>query len=129
MVILDTNILIDHFRMSDREATSHFETLTKIISPSELAISLITVQELFTGKGMSNPKNFNRIQQLLQKVTLLPYSLKVALLAGEISREHTADMEFADAATVSTCLINDIELCTLNKKHFKGVKRIKLLDF
>ena len=128
MVVLDTNILIDHFRAIAHGGSSLFETLLTKISPRELAISIISIQEFFTGKSMRNKKNYDQILFLLQKFTVLPYSLKIALLAGEISRESAVDMGFADAAIAATCLANDARLYSLNVKHFKTIKRIQLLD-
>jgi len=51
MVILDTNIIIDHLRQKQE---SLFENLVNKINKNELAISVITIQELFTGKSTRN---------------------------------------------------------------------------
>jgi predicted nucleic acid-binding protein len=50
MVVLDTNIIIDHLRQSKKKET-HLTKIAKQKPKEELAISMVSVQELYEGKS------------------------------------------------------------------------------
>lgn len=125
MVILDTNIIIDHLRQSDKKTTHLIEITKKIIKERDLAISVITVQELYEGQST---KDKNREECLLATIVplkILPYDFEIAQLAGEIARDLYKAIEFADAAIAATAIIKKAPLFTLNKKHFQGIKGLQ----
>lgn len=64
----------------------------------------------------------------VRPLRLLNYTFQVAKLGGEIARDLKNPIEFADSAIAATAIANDLELCTLNAKHFKGIKGVKLFD-
>lgn len=126
MVILDTNILIDHLRLSSKRE-SVLDKISKEISNDNLALSVISIQELFTGKSSREVAVEERILKLVVSLRVLPYTQEIAKLAGEILRDVNPDMEFADAAIAATAILNKAKLLTLNKKDFQAVKRLKLI--
>lgn len=124
MVILDTNIIIDHLRQPKKKDSC----LVKILKqkPKEiLAISIISVQELYEGQST---KNKNKEQSLLATISplkILPYGYGIAKLAGEIARDIDHPIELADAAIAATTIINSGQLLTLNKKDFQKIKDLE----
>ena len=125
MVVLDTNILIDHLRQSEEKITSLMEAIEKF--SNELAVSVISVQELFEGKSTRDRVKESELINTLSLLKILPYNFEVAKLAGEISREDLSPVEFPDAAIAATCIINGAYLLTLNKKDFARIPGLELV--
>lgn len=124
MVILDTNILIDALRR--KSGATLLERMLETISKEDLAISVISIQELYQGKSVTESEKEKDMQTLLAPLKILPYSYDVAKQAGEIVREKHYTITFADAAIASTAIINHIPLFTLNQKDFSGIPELVL---
>ncbi|MFH2061881.1 MAG: PIN domain-containing protein [Candidatus Beckwithbacteria bacterium] len=126
MVVLDTNIIIDHLRQSKKE--TFLLKIAKQYPKQILALSVISIQELYEGQSTKK----NQLEQLLlatvSPLTILAYTFEVSILAGQIARDLTQPIEFADSAIAATCIINNAELLTLNSKHFNNIPNLKLLN-
>src|SRR3989344_9699562 len=104
MVILDTNIIIDHLRQKQK---SLFENLVNKINKNELAISVITIQELFAGKSTRNLIEENYLLSTISNLEILPYNYDVSRLAGKIIRDTNRYVGFADASIAATVILNE----------------------
>jgi len=124
MVILDTNIIIDYLRRIE-SGDAYLVKIAEKIGRKELAISVITIQELFEGKSTLNKYKEGNVWDTLTPLKIYPYTIEVAQLAGQIIRDFGV-LEFADAAIAATAMINEGELFTLNQKDFKGIKDLKI---
>lgn len=125
MVILDTNIVIDHLRQPGKK--SHLETLLQKLPQQTFAISVISVQELYEGQSTKNKNQEDNLLAILSPLKILPYNYDVAELAGRIIRDAKHPMVFADAAIAATAIINGSQLFTLDKKVFSKIKGLNLL--
>lgn len=125
MVILDTSILIDALRKKSGKTT--LERILETISGDDLAISVLSIQELYQGKSVAVPAKEADMQALLAPLKILPYSYDVAKRAGEIVREKKYEITFADAAIAATAIINACPLATLDKKDFIGITGLEFL--
>lgn len=126
MVVIDTNIIIDHLRQKPGTDT----LLKKVIrnTSSEIfSISIITIQELFEGKSTENTTVENNLLSTIAPLKILPYTFEIAQKAGEIARGLITPIEFPDVAIAATSIINNANLYTLNKKDFRGIKDLQLL--
>lgn len=125
IVCLDTSILVDYYRKTDKQ-NSFFFQLTQTYHL--FAVSVITEYEIMIGS--------NQIQDgfwfsFFEKVTILPFTREANKAAIAIYRELKADnklIEIADILIAATALANGLRLATLNKNHFKRVRKIELLD-
>lgn len=126
MVILDTNIIIDHLRQRKNQAESALMTIAKTNSKQALALSLISIQELYEGRSMRYEQQEQYLLAIISPLKILPYTYEVAQLAGEIARDVGRPIELADAATAATAILNGATLLTLNKKDFIGIERLVL---
>lgn len=81
MYILDTNTLIYYFKNQGNVAQN-----LEAVSPENIVISTIVLFELQVGlaKSMSPTKRSQQLQQLLRRVTLVPFDRDAALAAGTI---------------------------------------------
>lgn len=127
MVILDTNIIIDHLRQR-RICPSALMRLVSAMPGEELAISTITVQELYTGRSSRDPKAEEYLLATIMPLTILPYVYEIARQAGELARDSAQPLTLADAAIAATALAHGAFLCTLNVRHFREISNLKLLS-
>lgn len=126
MVVLDSNIIIDHLRQSSEKDTI-LQSFAKTISKSELAISIVTVQELYEGRSTRSKEVEAYLLTTISPLRILPYSFEIAQRAGEIARDLERPIEFADAAIAATAIIHSASLATLNRKDFQGIKNLDLV--
>lgn len=125
MVILDTNIIIDHLRQALAQPTLLMQ-LAQRESKSNLAISVITIQELYEGRSTRDTSKEEYLLATIAPLQVLSYNYAIAQLAGEIARDLTQPIELADAAIAATAIFYQASLYTLNTKHFRGIKNLEL---
>lgn len=125
MVILDTNIIIDHLRGSAEESK-----LIKTIEsfPGErMGVSVISIQELYEGRSTLNAEAEKNLLTTMTKMEVLPYTYEIASLAGKLARDLNRPIELADAAIAATAILNRATLLTLNKKDFSNIPGVELI--
>ncbi|MEK7534412.1 MAG: PIN domain-containing protein [Patescibacteria group bacterium] len=127
MIVLDTNIIIDHLRQSPNRQT-YLKTLIKKFKEYNLAISIITIQEIYEGESTKERESEAKLLATISRLKILPYTFEVAQLAGEIARDLGKPIDLADAAIAATAIINGFQLFTLNKKHFEDIKGLEMID-
>ena len=123
MVILDTNIIIDHLRQPPKKSK-----LIKFLErhPEEsLGISIISIQELYEGKSTKSREKENQLLSTINSLEIIPYTYDVAKLAGSIARDLDRPIGLADMTIAATTILNVGELFTLNKKDFLGIENLK----
>ena len=125
MVVLDTNIVIDHLRTKNPQ--SRLEQFRANFPQDELAVSIVTIQELFEGESTRNEVEETFLLATLRGVRLVPYNIEVAQVAGKLARDLGRPIDFPDAAIAATAIANGARLATLNKKDFVGIKDLELL--
>ena len=125
MVIVDTSIIIDHLRQTSPDATL-LEKLFATEGEGSIAVSTISVQELYAGKSTLDPVKEGHLTKLLSKLVLIPYSLETAQLAGKLARDMSGYLRFADAATAATALLKSCPVATLNVKDFEKIEGLEV---
>ncbi len=129
MVVLDTNIIIDHLRrFSQSSEESNLMKILRKEGRDSLHLSVISIQELYEGKSTKEEDKLRQMLSILAPLTLLNYTSEIAELAGIIARDLKNPVEFADAAIAATCIFNDSELFTLNTSHFKNISSLELYN-
>lgn len=125
MVILDTNIIIDHLRQRGEKETILMR-VASTVAKENLAISLISVQELYEGRSTQEKEKGEYLLATITPLKVLSYTYEIAQLAGEIARDQKEPIEFADAAIAATTIVNGASLLTLNEKDFIGIEELEL---
>ena len=126
MVILDTNIIIDHLRLNKSNDLSALDKLASKELRESLAISVISVQELYEGRSTIEVEKESDLLNLITPLSIIQYNYLIAETAGKIARDLKQLIDFADAAIAASAIINNAPLVTLNKKHFIGIKGLTL---
>jgi predicted nucleic acid-binding protein len=124
MVILDTSILIDHFRQLT--GVSKFAQFLESYPHQEPAISMVTIQELYEGQSTKDASKEEVLLLTLAGIKVLPYSFDIAKSAGMISRDLGRPLALADSAIAATAITHHCPLFTLNLKDFQPIPNLKL---
>ncbi|MDO8570753.1 MAG: PIN domain-containing protein [Candidatus Daviesbacteria bacterium] len=122
MVILDTNIIIDHLHLQKKGHDSELMKIARLKPKEVLALSMISVQELYEGQSTKDENMEQYLLATISPLRILPYTYEIAQLAGEIARDLNRSIELADATIAATAILNGGVLLTLNKKDFSGIK-------
>jgi predicted nucleic acid-binding protein len=128
MVVIDTNIIIDHLRLQDASRESRLMKIAKEKSKETLALSILSVQELYEGLSTRDTQKEQYLLATISPLKILPYTYEIAKLAGEIARDLDRPIELADAGIASTAILNGGNLNTANTKDFIGIEKLRLID-
>ena len=115
MYLLDTNILIDLLK-SKPEAIS----LTTRVPKGKASISVISVHELYRG---AREKEIPALQQLISKFDILELDAATSKLSGELAKQFQPShgIDALDCMIAATAVVHDLQLITLNLKHFRPI--------
>ncbi len=122
-IIVDTSLLIDHFRSRQKNTTILYQLSEKYI----LSISSVTQFEFLVG---AKKDQMAHIKEILDGMQILPFDSVCAEIASDIAKslktkhQHT---EFRDIFIAATAISGKLPLSTLNFKHFKKIERLELL--
>ncbi len=123
-MVADTGIFIEHLSAKDKLST----TLYKIADGTEIYLSSVTLYELHM--GATTPEKVKDVEIITESFVTLPFTDQIAQKAAEIYhvlRKRNQMIEFRDIFIAATCLVHDLSIVTLNKKHFKRIDNLKVL--
>ena len=129
MYILDTNTLIYYFKGQGNVA-QNFAT----VRPKEIVISTIVLFELQVGlaKSTSPEKRSRQLQQLLNRVNLVPFDREAALAAGIIRAqlEQTGTpIGPMDVMIAGVAVALQGTIVTRNVREFSRVQGLTIVDW
>ncbi|MEX0895821.1 MAG: PIN domain-containing protein [Patescibacteria group bacterium] len=127
MVILDTNIIIDHLRTKNKTRESILLQFVRRQPNQILAVSILSVQELYEGQSTRKKSAEQALLAVLSPLHVLPYTFSIAQQAGCLARDLHQPIELADAAIAATALEHNASLLTLNTKDFQEIAELELL--
>lgn len=127
MVVLDTNLIIDHTRALGKQESTLFRLWQKY-GREQLFLSIISIQELYQGLSTRRQDREDLMLSVISQFNILPYTYATAKLAGEVFRDNKVTITFADAAIAATTIDQGYKLATLNTKDFKSIPNLELLD-
>lgn len=127
MVILDTNIIIDHLRQSEKNDTELMK-IARQMNKSELALSVISVQELYEGQSTKKRAEEEKLLATISPLKIFGYNFEIAQKAGKIARDLSNPIELADATIAATAIVNNAKVFTLNEKDFENIEGVELFE-
>lgn len=122
---LDTSIIIDYLRGGEK-------TVNLVDSlEGDLTSSYFCLAELF--EGVDRAKDKERAKKIVVQFFaglkfILGINQAIAEKFGQLRKElknKGSIIEDIDIFIAATCLVNDLTLITLNKKHFSRIKELK----
>ncbi|MBU4210927.1 PIN domain-containing protein [Patescibacteria group bacterium] len=123
-LLVDSSIVIDYLRKGCTKKTVFYRLTRKY----KMYVSFLIYAELFAGKSVWKKKEArNELEKILSGMTILFFdNISIAIEAGRIRAEHGLDL--VDSVIASVAKKEKMVLATLNSKHFKKVKGLKLVD-
>jgi len=117
MIFLDTCLLIDYSKEK-----------IDIDMTKEYCISSIVSLEFKV--GALNKRELKKINRILSEVKLLDLDQDIFELADKLIERYALshNMSIYDAIIAATCLIYDLPLWTYNKKDFRFINELELID-
>jgi len=123
-MVVDTCIFIDFLRAKDKTTTALFQ----IPDSTQIYISSVTLYELLM--GAYSPDKVNDIKILTEDLPVLSFNEDVAHKAAEIYhqlRQVNKMIEFRDIFIAATCIVYNLPVKTLNKKHFTRISGLNVV--
>jgi predicted nucleic acid-binding protein len=124
-VLVNTTIIIDHFRKLKKDHTHFIRAIRKF---DNLYISAMTLYEVeFVYERDKRP---SELSELLPFLKLLPIDDPTARQAASLHSDLIAqnkDIGIRDVFIASTALVHQLPLLTLNIKHFERVPALSLI--
>lgn len=124
VVLVDTSILIDLFRKTDKENT----VLVSLVRQGYVfCISAITDYEIYTGASFGQIDFWN---EFLQKTEVFPFDKSVAKKAVEINfqlKKKRKQIAIPDLFIAATAILHDLPFATLNIKHFERIEGLNII--
>ena len=125
IVLVDTSILIDFFRKTDKRNSV---LMSFVKNDFELCISSITGYEIYIG---ANENQIEYWDQLLKKIIVIAFDKKASREAVEINnllKKNRKQIDIADLFIAATAIANDLPIITLNEKHFNRIDKLKIIN-
>jgi len=123
-LMLDTSILIDYFRSTDKINTRLVQLSEQY---TDLFISTITEYEIFNG---ATTEQLNFWNDVLASFTVLSFDSSAARAAAKLRnklKKQGRTIETADLFIASVAISNNLILDTFNRKHFLVIDSLTLL--
>ncbi|HYF45652.1 MAG TPA: type II toxin-antitoxin system VapC family toxin [Acidimicrobiales bacterium] len=114
MILLDTNILIEHVRGNEAAR----DWLVEVRRRGRLATSVLCVVELTGGMRSAERRVIDRLLGVLDVIEVTEH---IAHRAGELLRSHRRShhaIGVVDYVIAATAQLHGLQLATLNVRHF-----------
>ena len=124
LVLVDTSVLIDYYRKTDKERTLWIKLIREGYS---FAVSTVTKYEIYTGASQAQIPFWNNVFDELELIPFDESSVDMAIfLSNELKRKRK-QIAIADLFIASTALAYQLPLATLNKKHFERIESLHII--
>ena len=123
IVFIDTNIVIEYLKKRDNEALIAF-----VDSFDTVYINDVVIMELY--QGARDKRELKKKKKKIMKFEVLKMNQEIISLAREILDSYTLshNTKIMDALIASTVIMYNIDLYTFNKKDFRYLKQVRLID-
>ena len=117
-LLLDTDVLIDYLR-EEPKAVAYLEEITE-----RACVSAITVGELYA--GVREGEERAALDAFVRGFEVLPLDREIAQRGGLIRRDYgrSHGVGLADALLAGSALVHNLDLVTLNRKHFPMLSHV-----
>ena len=125
IVLVDTSILIDYYRKTDKEKSVWISLVRQGYS---FAVSAVTKYEIYAG---ATPNQLTFWSNVFEAIAVMPFddlSVETAVSINSDLKRKRKQIDLADLFIAATAITNDLPLVTLNRKHFDRIGTLKLID-
>lgn len=120
-VVVDSDILIDHLRLTSQILDSILEEVKN--KKIKAYLPGIVVSEIYSGNDTKESNKLLKINSLLDLFEFVPASQDISKSAGFLIRDYK--IAIGDAVIAATALSLNAKLATRNIKDFQDIKGLK----
>lgn len=124
MILVDTTILIDFFRKTDK---SNSRLIHLVDEGYQFSISAITAYEIFSGATSVQMNFWNEFLLRIKIYSFESSTVKNAVLINQQLKKKRKQIDIADLFIAATAFTLKLPLATLNKKHFERVENLTII--
>jgi len=125
MILLDSSVLIDFFRKSDKKKTFFYQ-LSK--TNTEFCISSITYYEIGIGNRKSHFEFWEKLTKNIMVISFDKVCSDNAINIYIDLLKSNKMIDLADLLIGATALTYNFPVATLNKNHFERIKNLELIN-
>ena len=125
IVIADTDVVIDFFSGAEPAAS----IMTRLIEGDRLALTSVTIFELFA--GITGTKRLTQIRNLIAAIPIFPLGKSEAEAGARIYNELKKGGNLIgnqDILIAGICIAQDVALFSKNKDHFSRISHLRLFS-
>jgi len=125
IILVDTSILIDYFRKSDK---ANSKLISLIRNGYKSQISAVTEYEIYAGSTHGQRQFWNG---LLEKIAVVPFDQAAVKVAVDINHKlklKSMQIAIPDLFIAATSMSNNLPIATLNRKHFERIEGLIIVD-
>ena len=118
IILVDTSILIDYYRKTDKQKSVWVSLVRQGYS---FAISAITKYEIYSGATQNQLLFWD---SLLKAITIIPLdevAVDAAVIINTALRKKRKQIDMADLFIAASAVAHGLSLATLNRKHFDRI--------
>ena len=123
--MIDTSILIDFYRKSDKTNSVWY----KLVKQNYVfAVSKVTKYEIYAGATESQLEFWDSV---FKNITILSFDEKTtneAVNINTILKKKNKQIAIADLFIAATAVVWSLPFVTLNKKHFERIDGLEMID-
>ena len=125
IVLVDTSILIDYYRKTDKERSVWINLVRQGYS---FCVSAVTKYEIYAGATPNQLTFWNSIFLAITFMPLDEISVDTAVAINSELKKKRKQIDLADLFIAATAIAHNLSLVTLNKKHFDRIDALILID-
>ena len=124
IILLDTGILIDYFRKTNKEYSIFHRLVTQY---SEFRISVITHFEILRGSNLKQEIFWRELLKEIEIISYFPMINYTALRIRDEQKKKRRSISIEDLIIAATAVHLNFPLATLNEKHFNAISNLELI--
>jgi predicted nucleic acid-binding protein len=125
IVLVDTSILIDYYRKTDKEKSVWINLVRQGYS---FAVSVVTKYEIYAGASAIQLTFWDSVFKAIMVISLDELSVDSAVTINTVLKRKRKQIDLADLFIAATAVAYNLPLVTLNRKHFDRIDTLKLID-
>lgn len=125
MILVDTSVLIDYYRKTDKANSVWIDLVRKGYS---FGISVVTKYEIYAG---ATRYQLDFWDQVLEQILVIPFdetSVNTAVKINKTLKKKRKQIAIADLFIASTAVTHELPIATLNRKDFERIDELRLVD-
>ncbi|GEO08348.1 type II toxin-antitoxin system VapC family toxin [Segetibacter aerophilus] len=125
IILVDTSILIDYYRKTDKLNSAWIALLKRGYS---FSISAITKYEVYSGATESQLQFWSSIFHAIPVIGFDEASVDTAVKINSALKKKRKQIDIADLFIAATAVTHHLPLATLNRKHFDRIEALDIVN-